>query len=182
MPKAKYKKPHIPPFHKLVIAAKERAGRVLEEEVKRFADEEQQAFVQRIDKQEFPSFDAQPLSPRYAAWKKKKGLDERVMIATGWYIENIKVWKRKESGTRRTAFFVGFHKRVQARDHKGRIVPVLLSTVARVHEHGSVKMNVPARPHWGPQYKEMVKRAVPVRERIRARLVALFKKRMGMKT
>jgi hypothetical protein len=173
----KYQRPHIPDFNKLVQTVSAVATEVTSNALQSFATQERDAFVRRIEQQDFHSFDAAPLSPRYAAWKAKQGLDPRIMIANGWYKSQMQVFKRKNSKLS-TTFHVGFNKRTLARDEDGKRVPFPLWKVARVHEHGSVKMKIPARPHWRPHLKTMTMHAAPVRTGIRRAIIKRLRKAM----
>ncbi len=175
--KLTYKKPHIPDFGRVRRAFKS-AKQIVAEEVEAFAEEQRDDFQQRIEEQDFPSFDASPLSPAYAKYKARMGLDPRVMIATGYYKDAIKVFSRKNRDGSVT-YYVGFHKRELARDHKGERVPITLVKLAWVHEKGSVEMNVPARPHWSPHLALMHARAGARRDLIRKRVRAQVKKKLG---
>ena len=84
-----------------------------------------------------------PLKEAYKQWKISKGLDERILIATGLYRDSIKWWTR------------------QGRVHFG--VPKTKKTaegfplwaLARVHEFGT--RTVPARPLWRPILSKFIR-------------------------
>lgn len=173
---SKPKKSHIPNFRRVAEAISEIAQEIAEEEVETFAEEEREGFVEQVKRQRFPDFNAAPLNPHYRARKIKQGLDPRVMIRTHHYLDSVKVFRRRNS-PRSTTFHVGFHKRELARDIKGKRVPFLLRHLARVHEEGSAKLNIPRRRHWRPYYEAMRGRASRVRERIRAQVRARARKR-----
>lgn len=175
--KIRYKRPHVPDFGRVRRAFKS-ATAIAAEEVEAFAEEERDSFQKQIEQQDFPSFNASPLSPGYAKRKERMGLDPRVMIATGYYKDAIKVFSRKNRDGSIT-YYVGFHKRELARDHKGKRVPITLVQLAWVHEKGSVKMNVPARPHWSPHFALMHARAGARRDLIRKRVRKHVKKKLG---
>lgn len=82
-------------------------------------------------------FNWQELSPRYKEWKKKKGLDERKLMATKTYVNYGIGWWEKEG-----RIFVGPRRGI----HK----PSGLSyqDLARMLEFGTWKM--PARQLWRP--------------------------------
>ena len=174
---ARHKKPKVPDFGRVVRAFKD-AKAVLEEEVRDFADEQAEDFKARIEDQNFPAFNATPLSPRYAERKEKLGLDPRIMIATGHYYKAIRVFQRKNRDGSIT-YYVGHDNRARARDHKGDIIPIFLNTLAAVHEKGSSKMNIPPRPHWQPHYALMHSLAESRRDAIRARVRTTVKRRLG---
>jgi hypothetical protein len=77
-------------------------------------------------------------------------------------------------------FRVGFHRKLLARDRKGKRIPgLLMSTLAAVHEKGSTKLpDLPKRPHWGPHYKEMRHRAKPLRAQIKTEIRTRAKARL----
>jgi len=84
-------------------------------------------------------FKLHPLSPKYFQQKVKKGLDLRILIATGDYVKSIKVLRieDKELGV---IYQVGFPKRL----HKPS--KLTFEQLAYWLEFGTKKM--PARPHW----------------------------------
>ena len=175
--KIKYRKPQVPDFGRIRRAFKS-AVQIANEEVESFAEEQRDDFQQRIEQQDFPSFDAAPLSVAYANRKLRLGLDSRVMIATEYYKDAIKVFSRKNRDGSVT-YYVGFHKRELARDHKGERVQITLVQLAWVHEKGSIKMDVPARPHWSPHLALMHARAGERRDLIRKRVRKHVKKKLG---
>ena len=75
-------------------------------------------------------------------------LDGRKLIETGHYVNNIVVWKE-------TSARAGVYYRVglRPRPHRG-FSPgsrrITLLTLALIHERGSARHRIPARPHWGP--------------------------------
>lgn len=170
------RKSHIPNFRRVAEAIGEIAQAVAEEEVETFAEEERETFVEEVKRQRFPDFNAAPLNPHYRARKIKQGLDPRVMIRTGHYLDSIQVFMRRDT-KRRVMFHVGFHKRARVRDDKGKPLPFLLRHLARVHEEGSAKLNIPRRRHWRPHYEAMRGRAPRVRARIRAQVRARARKK-----
>ena len=174
MPKVSYRKSHIPPFARIAEAVTKAATVVSEEAVEMFAEIERDLFVNKIKAQTFASFNAKPLSPRYLQFKARHDLDMRTMIATGWYIGNIKVQHRKK-GRRRTVF-VGFDRATRARNKDGETLPITLNKVAYVQEKGSVKAQVPARPHWGPHLETMRIKAKPLRVSMRKKIMARAKR------
>jgi len=175
MAKIRYKKSHIPPFKKIAAKVSEAATAVLDEEVAKFSEDEKDLFVVEIETQDVTSFKTVPLNPDYKQWKILHGLDERVMIATGWYVSQIKV-QHKSTGKYGTLYYVGFDNRALARDADGNTVPFTLVSLAWVHEKGSAKAHVPARPHWGPHLMKMKRRAVGLRLRLRQKIVKRWKR------
>ena len=179
-----WKQPHIPEM-KTVLT---KAGAVARDESKAaiedWADEQRELFIVKIEDQTFTSFQriyypesGTNLSPRWLRRKEIVGADLRTMIATGHYIASIKLWKKK---TKRNGveFRIGFHPKAQARKLDGSTAPILLSDVARVHEFGSVKGNVPPRPHWGPHGNVMRKAAPKTRRMISTRIGKRLKKEL----
>lgn len=77
-----------------------------------------------------------PLSRPYKKWKKKMGLDPRILIATGKLL-NAYMVSALPSGR-------GYVVSVARRKQNG----VWLSTIDRAHEYGTG--HLPARPHWRP--------------------------------
>jgi len=75
------------------------------------------------------------LNANYLKYKKAHGLDERILIATGEYKDNIKVFKHGKG------YVVGL-----PRGKKHNVSGIPLVTLAKYHEFGTSKM--PARPMW----------------------------------
>lgn len=165
------KKPHIPDFRAVRRTMMAVSQEVTERRVAEFAEHEREVFVSRIKSQDFDSFDANPLSDRYRRWKLARGLDPRIMIRTGNYVDHIRVW-RERIDRHTLGLRVGFHPRLLARDAKGqRITGLLMSTIAWVHERGSAKLpDLPVRPHWGPHFREMHERSNPLRASIKTEI------------
>jgi hypothetical protein len=88
------------------------------------------------------------LTPRYTRYKQRKGLDPRKLIATGEYLRKIGWWQNSKG-----QFFAGV--RPGAR-HEASGLP--LWKLARIHEFGSRKMQIPARPLWRPVISTVVRR------------------------
>ena len=83
----------------------------------------------------------QPLSPEYLEWKKKKGLDTRILIATGQYLDSFKVYRSGNS------WVAGVDKE---RLHYFEGKTVRMGDLAKWLEFGTRKM--PPRPHWRPAF------------------------------
>lgn len=178
----RYRKPHLPKFSRITRKFAAIANDILGAEVDAFAETEAARFKRDIERQVFPSFRRHPLKVTYFKRKKQLGLDPRIMIATAWYKEHIRVWAWRPPRTNpRTTrgYRIGFHPRVQARDYRGRIVPILLNKLALIHEHGSADQHIPPRAHWEPHRRAMVRRAVPLRERIRRLIIKQAKKSLA---
>ena len=81
-----------------------------------------------------------PLNPQYKAWKMRKGLDPRILIAYGYYINSIKTYKSGRD------WVVGVDP-FQIHPKTG----IRMKKLARYLEYGTSKM--PARPHWRPAFE-----------------------------
>jgi len=172
-----YKRSKVPSFSPIAAAIKAEATTTALAEVAQFAEAEKDGFVGRIEAQDFPSFDSTPLTP---AWKRRKEMAERdlrVMIATGTYKDSIRVFRRLVKDG--AIFRIGFHHAKRARNLKGEIVPLLLDELARVHEFGSAKANVPARPHWRNHLDQMRERARTLRPEIVRQIVHNIRRRIA---
>jgi hypothetical protein len=171
--KPKWKKPHVPNLKKVLKTARDAARATAIETLEDYAHEQREDFVGRIQDQRFASFkkilypeSGTNLSPRWLATKQAWNADLRTMIATGHYTESIKVFKKGRLQRGPYEFRIGFHHSAKARRLDGTIAPILLKDLARVHEHGSVKMKIPERPHWGPQGNRMRRDRGKTRRRI----------------
>lgn len=99
------------------------------------------------------------LSPSYAAWKAKEGLDPRKLIATKTLVQSIRPEKRRYRG-RVVSYAVGPPRGIHPPSG------LTFKKLCRIHEFGSEKMKIPARPLWYPAWRELLKRErkVVVRE------------------
>jgi hypothetical protein len=183
----RYRKPPdpvIPDFAAFAKSLTDTAHTVAKTEIRKFANDERQAFVQAIHAQQFAAFAMLPLSDRTIAKKLRYGAPMETMIATGEYLRSIKVfdgimpqkghvevkpWKTAKDVVMQLT--IGIDQFQRARDlATKRYRRVLMQDVARIQEFGASAANIPPRPHWGPHYQNMVKRAGKLRAEI-ARLV-----------
>ena len=91
----------------------------------------------------------QPLSPGYVAEKVKAGLDERILIATGFYVENIQAFLSRGGASGGSRWRVGFPPGMT---HEPSQIDINL--LAKWLEFGTV--NMPPRPHWRPVWSRFV--------------------------
>lgn len=116
------------------------------------------------------------LSPQYLAWKKKQGLDSRILIASGDYVSEIKA-RRRAGGT---IIEVGLPDKIHPDSG------LTYKALARAHEYGVKKINLPERPHWRPMIEKFIKRVPQIKKRMQDRVNKLvFRKvarRFGKKT
>lgn len=176
------KKSHIPDFRGMAKRLRKVAREESWQSVYDFAEAERDNFADRILAQDFEDFrvifypeSGTNLSPQWLRRKEKAGADLRTMLATHHYLRSIGVFTRRDRkglGTVR----VGFHHSTKARNLKGETVNILLKDMARVHEFGSEKANIPARRHWRPHLRVMRERAPMVRREIRDRIVARMRR------
>lgn len=183
----------IPDFAKLANRFTQFAEHLVTEKVATWADQERQAFVRRIKNQDFPAFRDVPLSWRTLSKKRALHLSLMTMISTGEYVNAINVYrqplrtattsrgKRKYSGTR---IVVGIHPNKRARDEATHELrhDVSLQMVARIHEYGAPRANIPARPHWGPHLLSMHSRARKFRRSLAQLVIREWDRRMQPKS
>ncbi len=95
-------------------------------------------------------FDHQALSKTYARYKLRKGLDGRTLLALGDYVRSIEVFRsdRKDAG-------VTYRVRTKPGKHYSGLT---YNELGLVHEFGSAKAQIPARPHWRPVAAATLKR------------------------
>lgn len=167
-----YKKSQIPNVKRVLKRAAAAAVEAAQSGLVDYAAQQRELFVSKIRAQKFASFrvifypeSGTNLSPRWLARKASKGADERTAIATGHYVSQIRLFTKSP---RKGPFEVrvGFHPRSRARNLDGEIEKATLNLVARVLEHGSEKMQIPARPHWGPHFNSMRREASRVSVRL----------------
>jgi len=102
--------------------------------------------------------DMAPLSPRYLRRKIRLGLDDRILIATGTYVNNIRV-RKDERG-----------RYVVSPGSRTEVNGVPLDTLASWlefgtrNDDGSVRM--PARPHWRPVWNNFLEKQPEWRKEI----------------
>lgn len=112
-------------------------------------------FVRRIRAQDFESFRRVPLSWQWQQRKARMGWDPRVMIATGEYANSIQTFETRAKG--KLTIRIGIHPSKVCRNPITGIrkrMPMWL--MACVHEYGSSRAKVPARPHWHPFFQNFV--------------------------
>lgn len=153
------RKSHIPKF-RTATASLRKAKKVADRHVHDFALAEAERFRLRIKEQNFASFARIPLSPITLKRKETLHLDLRTMIATGHYVDSIKVLRWVDGKMIR--YKVGFTDAARAVDADGRRTKLLLNDLAAIQEHGSAAQHIPARPHWGPHLRDMHQRATVV--------------------
>jgi len=175
-----YRPPHVPNFRRITRQFAEIAVATVDRETEAFAEREVVLFQGEIERQVFPSFRRHPLTEGYIRRKRYAGADRRVMLATHWYSEHIRVWRWRPptGGTRSRGWRVGFHPRVQARDLYGRIREITLNRLAAVHEYGTDDQRIPPRPHWRPHLEAMRGRAMTLRQSIRSQIMDEARRRI----
>lgn len=157
-------RPRIPDLKSVLKKAGTAVRAAAEKQLVRYAQENRDDFVERIEDQDFDSFhvvfypeSGTNLSPRWLARKAAADADPRTLIATGHYLAKIQVFhKRTPKGGLHVR--VGFHPSAKARDLQGKEQTITLNRVALVLEHGSEVAQIPARPAWGPFLRELRKR------------------------
>lgn len=103
-----------------------------------------------------------PLSPRYLAWKKRKGYDERIYIATSELINDVGV---RVIGGKKTSFFGLFSKETPVKITVGPSTgthsraKMSYEKLWRILEYGAFtgKGYIPPRPIWRPMMYEYAK-------------------------
>lgn len=181
-----YKKSHIPNVRKLLSDVEAVAQKALFDEVDAYAEDQRDEFVERIEQQRFAAFrkvfypeSGTNLSPNWIKRKTSKGADLRTMIATGHYIDSIKVHSKKDPSGKKLMLRIGFHPATKARDLDNKTVDITLDDIAKIHEHGNSQ--TPARPHWGPNYNRMKREVPKLRVEMRKRILKKVKKAIGSK-
>jgi len=106
-------------------------------------------------------FSHRPLTQAWVSRKAREGLDGRKLIATGDYMEGIEVFRgvQQESGV---------YYMVRPARRKHRPSGLTLRRIARIHEFGSATIGIPARPHWGPVTRDVIRRARQLGPTVRA--------------
>lgn len=89
-----------------------------------------------------------PLSQYYLEYKIKKGLDTRVLIATGDYLSQLKVQEVKGSSKGKQLFVGASPNDI----HKPS--GLSMEKIAQILEYGRADGKMPARPHFRPSWEE----------------------------
>lgn len=105
------------------------------------------------------SFHHQSLNPAYLAWKTRMGLDTRILIASGAYVNSIQPRKVGD-----TSYNISPGSQVTESG-------ATLHDIGFWHEFGTE--NMPARPHWQPIWREF--------SRNQSQLIAELKKELAGK-
>lgn len=134
-------------------------------------DEVSQAYVDQLKALILgQKYSWRPLTPRYAEYKRRAKLDPRILIATGEYVNSIAIQRRtRDRGKLRVYVGVPYNRK-----HSSGLP---FKVLARVHEFGSRKAHVPARPHWRPAKAWLMKEIPRIRERIARQAKKDLKKR-----
>lgn len=106
-----------------------------------------------------------PLNPKYKRHKRKMGLDPRILIATGRYIESIQPIQQPDGG-----WIVS----VPAEPLRGGS-KYTLKDLARWLEYGTRHM--PARPHWRPAKQIWKTKLYQMKRRMHFNMVQELRKR-----
>lgn len=143
----------IPDLPRRLRAIGEAATSAANDEIRTYAHDLRDRFVDRIRRQDFSSFRAIPLSWRWSNRKAQLNFDPRTMIASGAYLNSIRVYETAtKDGIR---LHVGIHPSVVVRHHRTGVTRRLkMWQLALIHEFGSSAARIPARPHWGPFFLE----------------------------
>lgn len=128
-----------------------------------------------------PHFELAPLKKSYVRWKKRRGLDTRILIATGRYWKSIEIQKvngivrrkgrkgaivlkrpdKGDDGFKDVAYIVTvpdkMHPALPGKKGKGLPYKVL----QKILEYGSRKAHIRPRPHWRPTWQDFKKRGRP---------------------
>jgi hypothetical protein len=114
------------------------------------------------------SFAHAPLSAPYVLKKQRKGLDEKILIATGSYVNSISARRRKVKGE--WVWTVGVPETIHG--------PSGLTYVhlARLLEFGNPRGHLPPRPHWRPVWSIARRKFANILDELTEDLVAKAKK------
>lgn len=92
-----------------------------------------------------------PLTERYLSWKKRVSRDTRIYLATHEFVQSIQVIPTEDG--EEIGFIVGLPDKI----HVDSGLP--LRKLAAIHEFGSPKQNIPARPLWRPTWERFRREA-----------------------
>lgn len=165
------RKAHIPKFGKFAKIIKKDIQTVAEKALHDFALEMRGELVNGILLQKFSSFHTIPLSERYLKRKLSKGLDLRVMIRTGHYVDQIQVIEHSK-----VSYEVNVPEDAYAVDEDSKPTELRLRALGEIQEFGSAAAQVPARPHWRVIIRRAKKKAPRVAQDIASKAARLIRR------
>ena len=112
-----------------------------------------------------------PLTDKYAKEKARKGLDPRILIATGKYKDAIKVL-REETREDGVTYSVGVEGTFTTKKN-GQEVELPLELLGRWLEFGTSKM--PPREHWRPTWSVLVRKLPINTKKLKNDIIKEFK-------
>lgn len=131
---------------------RERLGKASDDEVKKAAYD----FVNHLKNTVYQQrYKWTPLSEEYLQWKRKKGRDTRILLATHEYIQSIRVIRNEVGSWHDETKVIYYEIGLPDIVHRDSGMP--LRKLAAIHEFGVPKRNIPARPLWQPAMKEFSK-------------------------
>lgn len=99
-----------------------------------FAEGEAKKHVSRQD------LNWKPLNKEYLRRKKKRGLSNKILVATSTYFQSITSFVDMDTA------YAGVRRVSRYKDGKS------VANIAKIHEYGSKERNIPARPLWRPTF------------------------------
>lgn len=143
-------------FERVFRAGVEKAYRLtVDVEVKEQLDKFRKGLVHAIESQELRH---EPLNATYKRRKERAGLSTKILIATGEYLKQIRVFRAdRETWTCRPT-----PRRVKRSPlAPNRVSKLTYQALAVIHEHGvdRGRVKIPARPHWAPTKRKFSERA-----------------------
>lgn len=101
-------------------------------------------------------------------------LDGRILLASGDYMRNIEIFRGDQPANGGVYYMVRPAQQKHAPGpHGSDSSPINLSLLAKVHEFGSAKHKIPARPVWGPAVRRITQLMRAMRPTIRAEALRL---------
>lgn len=149
---------------------KRNARDVFEEQGQQIADEFLEELRSRILRQ---TFGHTPLNTSYLISKIKHNLDPRILMATGEYLNSFTTERVEDTSGNDVVYRCG----VSAGTHSSGISYQLL---ARVHEYGSPRRRIPARPHWRPTGRDFMSRSAEYARNIRSEIAERVQADLGL--
>jgi len=129
------------------------------DELRIIAEELRDDIIENIERQNFTHT---ILSEKYLAQKKKKGLDERILIASKQYLDSFLVQRIQTSKD-------GVIYVVTVKDEVHPDSELTYRKLARIHEFGTQK--IPARPHWRPTWSKFLRGIRKQNDRIKREIL-----------
>jgi hypothetical protein len=161
-----------PAFFKVLVQGVEEAVKdTAAIECRRIALDFKDDLISAVRQQKYPM---QELSDRWKKKKQKEKLDPRMLIASGKYLQNIRIRKMRQTRGQQGWVVEPTPFRVKKYKFQKEAPKITYQKLAAIHEFGYPKLNIPARPHWTPTIEDYQARGQQIRKEVQAAFAKRF--------